>query len=138
LADAEALFLLLRRDSRDLLRRGRQTMTVNYKFNQYRVSGEDALQWSDNAMNLMRSGRGFWTGHMMAELLYRSQIEALSFTEINQMYKHIPFQTIKSILSGSFSPETYRIFTEMKETEPEMLQALFTITIKTKGEINND
>jgi hypothetical protein len=114
-------------------------MTLEIKFNHYFVSKEKAPEYSAKAMELLRSGRGFFSGFQMAELLYRSQVEALSFTEINQMYKHIPFQTIKSILSGKFSPETSAIFAEMLQDEKEMLTELFTVTTtNNKGEVKND
>lgn len=105
---------------------------IGYKFNNYRFSGEQATKWTENARGLMTSGRGFWTGQQMAEILYRHKVEGLTMREIYRFYPYVPAQTLRTILSGKYSAATTYYFETMQQDEPELLKALLTTTI-TKG-----
>jgi hypothetical protein len=98
---------------------------IDYQFNIYRISKEKAPQLSATAYELMRAGRGVYTGQQIGELLYKAKIEGVPFKELNKMYYQIPYQNIKAMLSGSFAPDAYAYFCYMVENEKEILDRMF-------------
>ncbi|WP_125906469.1 hypothetical protein [Bacillus sp. HMF5848] len=106
-------------------------MAINYKFNQWRNSGETATEISEKGYELLRSGHGMFTGEMLGNILYRHYIQGESANALCRDITAIPHQTVKAVLRGSFSPRAFNIFMEMAETEPEELDRMF------KGDVSN-
>ncbi|MGG6431923.1 hypothetical protein ACPF7I_06245 [Anoxybacillus sp. D401a] len=105
-------------------------MSINYKFNEWRVSGEKATAWSQKAYKLLRVNADkscVMSAHSVGTILYLHYVKGLTAQEIKKHSagKMLLMTTIKGILRGSHSPEVYCIFQDMLETEPEMLDRLF-------------
>jgi hypothetical protein len=108
---------------------------INYQFNKYRVSGEDAPVWSKDAYQLCRAEAGIHSGHLIGEILYRYHILGADIKELYKDYSFIPSRAIKALLRGRYSKDVNYYFKKMQETEPEMLDLLFKVTTTKKGEM---
>ncbi|WHY84690.1 hypothetical protein QNH39_18825 [Neobacillus novalis] len=114
-------------------------MSINYKFNQYRISGEQTEAWSPMAYRLISKNsasehiNGFKVGH----ILYQHHVKGLAAKEIRKTPVGYGLSTnlIKSVLkgfgsqSGIESKEAYEIAMYMLECEPETLEKMYRLTI---------
>ncbi|EMI11501.1 hypothetical protein [Anoxybacillus gonensis] len=102
-------------------------MSINYKFNEWRVSGEKATAWSQNAYKLASIEVGRMSGMTIGAVLYLHCVKGMNASEIRKspVAYGMATATIRGIIRGSYSPEAYSIFVDMLETEPEMLDRLF-------------
>ncbi|MEC2400916.1 hypothetical protein ABES35_08475 [Bacillus subtilis] len=114
-------------------------MSINYKFNQYRVSGETAEAWSPMSYRLINKNlvsdtvNGFKVGH----ILYLHHLKGMTVEDIRQtsVGRGIPTNTIKSILKGfgrqsnAESYEAYEIAMYMVQNEPETLEKMYKLTV---------
>lgn len=112
-------------------------MGIDYKFNEWRISGGKAEAWSPMAYNLLSKNinsdaiKGFRIGH----ILYLHHIKGLSAKEIRQTPTSCGLNTnkIKSILrgfgsqSGVESKEAYQIAMYMIKNEPDVLKRMYQI-----------
>ncbi|WP_079709886.1 hypothetical protein [Paraliobacillus ryukyuensis] len=106
-------------------------MAINYKFNQWRESGEATTEITERGYKLLRSGHGFFSGQTIGYILYKHYILGESANVLCREFKQVPHQTVKAVIRGSFSPEAFNRFFDLVENEPEQLDKLF------KGEILN-
>lgn len=111
---------------------------LNYKFNQYRVSGEPVESWSPMAYRLVNKNaqsdslNGFKVGHM----LYLHHLKGMSAQEIREssLGHGIAIATVKSVLkgfgrqSGVGALKAYDIAIYMIQNEPEVLEQMYKLT----------
>ncbi|MFD4927699.1 hypothetical protein ACFWMS_02070 [Peribacillus butanolivorans] len=113
-------------------------MGIDYKFNEWRVSGEQAEVWSPLAYRLYsknvtsESVNGFRVGH----ILYLHHIKGMAAKEIKHSLVGfgLHLNLIKSILRGFRSRsanagretmEAYEIAMYLVECQPEMLEKMY-------------
>lgn len=102
-------------------------MSINYRLNEWRVSGEKTEIWSHNAYKLARLEVGRVSGITIGTVLYLHYVKgmAASRIRITPIAFGMASSTITGIIRGTFSPEAHSVFIEMLEKEPEMLEMLF-------------
>jgi hypothetical protein len=110
-------------------------MSIDYRLNEWRLSGEKATEWSQKSYKLLRTNlrADIITGARIGAILYFHHVKGLTASEIrkNPVGTGVPISTIKAILkgfnsrTGMESKEAYLIFMDMLDTEPEMLDRLF-------------
>jgi len=113
-------------------------MSINYKFNQYRVSGEKAEAWSPMAYKLINKNVASDTvnGFKVGNILYLHYLKGMTAQEIRKtsVGYGIPTNTIKSIIRGFGrqsnveSYEAYEVAMYMIEHEPEVLEQMYQVT----------
>jgi hypothetical protein len=108
-------------------------MSIDYRFNEWRVSGEQATVWSENAYKLVRADVGRMSGMTIGAILYLHYVKGMTAGEIRKhsISNGLGISTIRAILRGfgdrasQATKEVYYLFVEMLENEPEMLDRLF-------------
>lgn len=98
---------------------------VNYKFNQWYVSGEQTTEYSKLGYELLRQQVGTLTGDVLGEMLYRHFVKGQSPKQIQRALKQITTPAVKGLMKGKYSPKAYSVFMFMLETEPEVLDRMF-------------
>lgn len=75
---------------------------INYKFNTWRLSGEQAEAWSNKAYDLLRynADSDMFSGFMIGKVLYLHHERGMNAKQIKQQVGQIPTNTIKSITRG--------------------------------------
>lgn len=102
-------------------------MSINYRFNEWRVSGEQAEVWSHNAYKLARLEVGRVSGMTIGAILYLHFIKGMTASRIRKapIAFGLASPTITGIIRGTYCPDAYCVFQEMLKTEPEKLDILF-------------
>ncbi|WP_191561615.1 hypothetical protein [Metabacillus idriensis] len=102
-------------------------MSINYRFNEWRVSGKQPTVWSQNAYSLVSIQVGLVSGMTIGSILYLHYVKGMTASQIkkNSVAYGMTTATVRGIIRGSYCPEAYCIFLDMLETEPEMLDRLF-------------
>lgn len=108
---------------------------INYQFNKYRLSGQDAPVWSETAYQLCRTGVGNTSGQQLGEILYRYYLDGLELKELYRAYPYLSASNIRGLMRGKYCTETYIHFMTMFNNDPEMLDNLFKTT--NKGAVKN-
>ncbi|MGP4068368.1 hypothetical protein [Halobacillus sp. B29] len=106
---------------------------MNYKFNTWIQSGEQAKEISSKGYDLLRAGNQSFTGQVIAHILYRHYIKGDSFHVINRENKSMPANIIKGILTGTYSPKTFNVFMDLAENETDTLESIYS-DVKEEGE----
>ncbi|KGP71514.1 hypothetical protein [Pontibacillus yanchengensis] len=106
---------------------------MNYKFNTWIQSGEQAKEISSKGYELLRAGNQSYSGQTIGYILYCHYIKGASFNVINRENKSMPANIIKGILTGTYSPKTFNAFMELAEAETETLEGIYS-DVKEEGE----
>lgn len=111
-------------------------MSIDYKFNTWRVSGERAEVLSPLVYSLLNKNISaqYLNGYTIGHILYLHHIQGMTAQEIRQhsVGKGIPLETIKSVIKGFSqqagleSVEAYEIAMYLIENEPESLESLYS------------
>lgn len=111
-------------------------MSINYKFNEWRQSGEKVEAWSPMAYRLLSKNvsADLVNGYKVGQVLYLHYIKGMSAKEIKQspVGYGMSASLIQSIIKGfgrqskveSF--EAYDIAMYMVEHEPEVLERMYS------------
>jgi hypothetical protein len=107
--------------------RGSRKMGINYRLNEWRVSGKKAIPWSQNAYKLARIEVGRVSGMTIGAVLYLHYVKGMAASRIRKtpIAFGMASSTITGIIRGTFCTEAYSVFVKMLEAEPEMLERLF-------------
>lgn len=111
-------------------------MGIDYKFNTWRVSGEQAKTLSPRVYNLLRLNTfsDSHSGWRVGAILYLHHVKGLTATEIKKSLvgSRLPLQSVKSLINGinnkNVNPEIIeacQLFYKMLKDEPEMLERLY-------------
>jgi hypothetical protein len=108
-------------------------MSINYKFNIWRVSGEQATVWSEKAYKLVRADVGRLSVATIGAILYMHHVKGMTASEIKKhsVSNGLGISAIRAILKGfgdrasQSTKEAYYLFFDLLENEPEMLDILF-------------
>lgn len=67
-------------------------MGIDYKFNQWRVSGEKAPQWSQKAYKLLKVNlnKNGYTGELLGVILYLYFVKGMTVSQIMDMLNSEP------------------------------------------------
>ena len=116
-------------------------MGIDYRFNEWRISGEKAESWSPMAYRLINKNidAEFLNGFNIGHILYLHHIKGLTASEIRRTSVGYGNSTniIKSVLkgfgsqSGYESKESYKIAMYMIEYQPEVLKKMYGIKVET-------
>ncbi|GIP62688.1 hypothetical protein J32TS6_12430 [Virgibacillus pantothenticus] len=110
-------------------------MSINYKFNQWRQTGETSEAWSPMAYRLVAKNVGSDTlnGYKVGNIIYLHHLKGMTAQEIKEtpVGYGISTATIKSVLKGfgrqsaveSF--EAYDIAMYMVENEPGTMEQMY-------------
>ncbi|MCE7793453.1 hypothetical protein K8O68_13590 [Salipaludibacillus sp. CUR1] len=98
---------------------------INYRFNEWAVSGEQSEAISEKGQDLLRIDNGRVTGEQLGKVLYMYYVEGKSFNVINRTFREMSYFHVRGILSGTFSPVAFNLFMELLEEKPEELNRLF-------------
>ncbi|MDG5789661.1 hypothetical protein QA612_19575 [Evansella sp. AB-P1] len=98
---------------------------INYKFNQWRQSGEQAQEWSSKAYKLLGCNTTSDTlnGYKIGKVLYLHHVKGLNAQEIRELSgkNGLPTNTVKSVIKG-FSRQAGQESILAYNTAMEMLQ----------------
>ncbi|GMO00641.1 hypothetical protein [Parageobacillus thermoglucosidasius] len=108
-------------------------MSIDYRFNEWMVSGEKATVWTEKAYKLARIEVGRVSGMTIGAVLYLHYVKGRTAGEIRKhsVSNGLGISTVRAILRGfgdrasQATKEAYSIFMDMLENEPEMLDVLF-------------
>ncbi|MGP4082056.1 hypothetical protein ACTWQL_19400 [Pseudalkalibacillus sp. R45] len=112
---------------------------INYSFNQWRVSGEQAeSQISPRGYVLLNADAGRLSGQEIGTILYRHYVKGIKANELYKEYSKIAHHfIIQGILTGSGKfALAYNMFMELLEENPEELEMMFGETKRKVGEDN--
>ncbi|MBN8234716.1 hypothetical protein JF544_05620 [Halobacillus kuroshimensis] len=101
------------------------SMFLKGKTNKWMVSGEDTEQFSNRAYDLLRVTKGTYSGQVMGQILYQHYDKGLSIKQVNEANRGISYQTVRGVIKGTFSPETFIAYMDLAENEPDQLEKLF-------------
>lgn len=112
-------------------------MGINYKFNTWQVSGEQGQEWSKKAYKLLSLNSHLETlsGWRIGAVLYFHQVKGMTASEIKKspLGIGIPKTSIVNLLKEKPSKyatnetsEAKQLFYNMLETEPQMLDVLYS------------
>ncbi|MEQ6375746.1 hypothetical protein RZN25_02735 [Bacillaceae bacterium S4-13-56] len=116
-------------------------MSIDYKFNVWRVSGERAEAWSPRAYRLISYNQNSesMSGYTIGKVLYLHHLKRLDAKQIReQLENKIPINMIKGIIRGfnkkyqtakTESYEAYAIAMYMVEHHPEELEKIYLFKI---------
>lgn len=114
-------------------------MGIDYRFNEWRISGEKAESWSPMAYRLINKNidAEFLNGFNIGHILYLHHIKGLTALEIRKtsLGYGIATNIIKSVLkgfgnqSGYESKEAFKIAMHMIEHEPEVMDRMYNIQV---------
>ncbi|KGA98118.1 hypothetical protein AJ85_18565 [Alkalihalobacillus alcalophilus ATCC 27647 = CGMCC 1.3604] len=114
-------------------------MSIDYRFNEWRVSGEQAEAWSPMAYRLCskNSKTDLMNGYRVGDILYLHYLRGMTAKDIKQYSLGYGVSTaiIKSVLngfgrqSGAEAKEAYQIGMYLVENEPEMLEKMYQIKV---------
>ncbi|WP_182006114.1 hypothetical protein [Priestia aryabhattai] len=99
---------------------------IDYRFNEWRISGEKAPELSKRAYQLLRSTEGVFSAQQVGEVLYLYYVKQIPKQEIRKRFNFMPQQIVTAIFSNRFNVGACTMFFEMLEHEPEMLELLFS------------
>jgi len=108
-------------------------MGIEYRFNEWRISGEKATIWSPKVYQLLRlnASNEDINGFNIGKILYYHHVKGFSPPEVKDVVKGFNLIKIKSILrgfgrhAGYESVQAYNTFMELLRDEPEMLDVVF-------------
>ncbi|WP_047981680.1 hypothetical protein [Ornithinibacillus contaminans] len=109
---------------------------INYRFNEWRNSGEPCDKWSPMAYRIVSKNTGSEqvNGFRIGHILYLHHIKGMTAKEIKEVAGHgIATNMIKSILkgfgrlSGYESLEAYDIAMYLVECQPEVLEKMYSL-----------
>lgn len=111
-------------------------MGIDYRFNEWRVSGEKADAWSPMAYRLLsKNVSEYVSGYRIGQILYLHHVKGLTAKEIRQTSAGygLAINLIKSVIKGfgrlssSETKEAYEIAKYMVKNEPEVLERMFLV-----------
>ncbi|GAB1799068.1 hypothetical protein [Priestia megaterium] len=110
-------------------------MSINYKFNEWRVEGEKAKPFSGNGYKLLRCNlnSSILNGFTIGQVLYCHHVKGLSVSEIRKnIGVALTGPMIRSVIKGFGrnagweTIQAYNLFMEMLRDEPEVLDAIYS------------